>query len=347
MPFKTSGQARLSLSICSLETPQAIPLKFVSFVSKEPEDVVIRARIFLAADLVAGVGYSLQLVLWFLCVSYLWRQRNRGWRITFLLVYLIVLIAVETVFVVTTCLNVQFEYVDNRDYPGGPWQYHLYAQDSPINTTFDASLFVLTFLGDLLVLYRCWVFWSVFGIKMAIVATAFPSLALAASFVLGTAWVLQSTSHDLSFRLPASQSAVWTAYYVLSLAVNITLTGLITLRLLAYRRAHLKLLPSDHAKQYLSLAAIVVESAAIHTAFAIVLVISYGMQAPEAALFTVAASAAQVASYLIIYRVADGKAWSRNTLHLETMSSLVFTAAGREDAIPADPRRSDLNTSSL
>ncbi|KAI0671074.1 hypothetical protein C8Q78DRAFT_991709 [Trametes maxima] len=129
---------------------------------------------------------------------------------------------------------------------------------------------------------------------MAFVTTVIPALALGASLALGTTWVIQSTSHSLSLRLPSSQSVGGVAYYGLSLAVNIMLTGLITLRLLAYRRAHLKLLPLYHAKQYLSLAAIMVESAAIHTAFAIVFVILYGTQAPVATMFTVAALAAKL-----------------------------------------------------
>lgn len=93
--------------------------------------------------------------------------------------------------------------------------------------------------------------------------------------------------------------AFGTAYYAVSLALNVILTALITGRLLAYRRAHIALLPADHARQYLSLVAIVVESAAIHTAFAVAFVTSYGLNAPANVLLMGFASAAQVRRFAV------------------------------------------------
>ena len=42
-------------------------------------------------------------------------------------------------------------FIDNRNYPGGPWAYFLATQNLPINVIFYATLFVLTFLADLLI----------------------------------------------------------------------------------------------------------------------------------------------------------------------------------------------------
>ncbi|OJT13645.1 hypothetical protein TRAPUB_9834 [Trametes pubescens] len=300
--------------------------------SDESEDNLSLERYFLAGDLIIGVGYGLQLVLWFLCTSYLWRKRNRGWMSTLLLIYLAVLLVTETVFVVAEGLNIQHIYVDNRNFPGGPWRYHLSSQTSATNVTFNASIFVLTFLGDLLVLWRCWVVWSAFDTGIAVTAVSLPVLILSGSFVLGAIWTLQSSHPELAIYRSVPL-AFGTAYYAVSLALNVILTALITGRLLAYRRAHIALLPADHARQYLCLVAVVVESAAIHTAAAIAFVTSYGLSAPANVLLMGLASAAQqVASYLIIYRVADGKAWSRDMPRLETITSLKF--ASREDPLP-------------
>lgn len=74
---------------------------------------------------------------------------------TLLLIYLAVLLGTETVFVVAEGLGVQHIYVDGRSFPGGPWRYHLFSQASAANVTFNASIFVLTFLGDLLVVRFC------------------------------------------------------------------------------------------------------------------------------------------------------------------------------------------------
>ena len=46
-------------------------------------------------------------------------------------------------------------YIDNRNFPGGPWAYFLSDQNYlPINVIFYATLSVLTFLADLLVVSK-------------------------------------------------------------------------------------------------------------------------------------------------------------------------------------------------
>ena len=42
-------------------------------------------------------------------------------------------------------------YIDNRNYPGGPWQYFLDTQNLAVNVMFYATLFLITFMCDLLV----------------------------------------------------------------------------------------------------------------------------------------------------------------------------------------------------
>ena len=61
------------------------------------------------------------------------------------------LIVAETVFAVTQGKIIQLMYIQHRGYPGGPWQYFLDTQYLAVNVVFDATLFVGTFLCDLLV----------------------------------------------------------------------------------------------------------------------------------------------------------------------------------------------------
>ena len=82
---------------------------------------------------------------------YLWRQRQRNWKTIFLLGYLTLLMSIETIFCIVQARTVQVIYIENRNYPGGPWQYFLDTQYLAINVMFYATLFVLTFLCDLLV----------------------------------------------------------------------------------------------------------------------------------------------------------------------------------------------------
>jgi hypothetical protein len=110
---------------------------------------------------------------------------------------------------------------------------------------------------------------------------------------MGTLWTLQSSEPGLSLysKLPM---AYGTSYYIISLSVNIMLTLLITVRLLWYRRIVSESLSPEHATQYLSLAAILVESAALYSVFALMFIISYAINNPINQIFLGVASAAQV-----------------------------------------------------
>lgn len=61
------------------------------------------------------------------------------------------MLAVSTLFAAVQAHTVQDVYVDNRNYPGGPWTYFLSSQTKAHNVMFYATLFLLTFLADLLV----------------------------------------------------------------------------------------------------------------------------------------------------------------------------------------------------
>lgn len=61
------------------------------------------------------------------------------------------LMSIEITFVGVQANTVQMIYIDNRNYPGGPWQYFLDTQQLAVNVMFYATLFILTFLSDLLV----------------------------------------------------------------------------------------------------------------------------------------------------------------------------------------------------
>lgn len=74
----------------------------------------------------------------------------------FLLAYIIILFCVETIFEAVQARTVQVIYIDNRAYPGGPWQYFLDTQNLAINVIFYATTFVLTFLSDFLVVNTSW-----------------------------------------------------------------------------------------------------------------------------------------------------------------------------------------------
>ncbi|KAF8079141.1 hypothetical protein FPV67DRAFT_1467657 [Lyophyllum atratum] len=292
-----------------------------------PEEVFLE-RTFVAGDFVCGTGYGAQLVLYASCAIFLWNTRNTRSQSRYLLAYITVLISIETLFMIVQARTVQDMYIDNRNYPGGPWVYFLATQNLPINVLFYATLFLLTFLSDLLVLWRCWVIWNAAGRYTAYAVTFFPALLLLASFVIGTLWTLQSSQPGLSLYSALPQ-AYGTAYYIISLSVNILLTILIISRLVMYRRKVLASLPDDHAKHYVSLATIMVESAALYSILALIFIITYAINNPLNQIFLGAASSGQqIAGYLIIYRLAEGRAWGQDTLtqHAQGLPPMLFAS---------------------
>ncbi|RDX50536.1 hypothetical protein OH76DRAFT_455853 [Lentinus brumalis] len=313
------------------------PQPGVYYGPDEDENTKDLERYFIAGDFVCGVGYGIMLVLWTSCVRYLWSQRRRSPKTTLLLVYLCLIFVVETIFCIVQARTVQVIYIENRNYPGGPWQYFLDTQYLAINVMFYATLFILTFLCDLLVLWRCWVVWIAAGPAIAYGVITLPSVMLLASFVMGTLWTLQSSQPNLSMY-SAQPLAFGIAYYTLSLGVNIILTSFIILRLMFYRRTHLAHLPPQHAKQYLSLATVIIESAALYSVFSVAFLVSYAMQQPINQIWLGFAQAAQqISTYLIVHRVAIGTAWTSNAMESHTVTD--YHTATRPGDMGHDQKR--------
>ncbi|KAJ3003869.1 hypothetical protein NUW54_g5086 [Trametes sanguinea] len=255
-------------------------------------------RYVLAGDFVSGVGYGILVVLWVSCIGRLWEKSQGSWATTVLLCYITLLLFVETAFSIVQARTVQLIYIENRNYPGGPWNYFVETQNQAINVLHYATIFAGVFLCDVLMLWRNWIIWTAGNPNRAAVylVKLVPAITL-----------------NRIFRKEAR--AYGTAYYTLSLGLNVLLTVLITVRLLTYRRSLLKYLPAAHSNPYLSLCSVLVESAALHSAFAVAFLVSYAIKAPINALWLAVASAAQpIATFLIIYRVADGKAWTQRTV---------------------------------
>ena len=106
---------------------------------------------------------GIQVVLFGSCVTILYSQYSRSLRSSssylikgdkralLLLSYITLLFVIESIYTAVQARTVQLMYIDNRNYPGGPWAYFLATQNLPVNVMFYATLFVLTFLSDLLV----------------------------------------------------------------------------------------------------------------------------------------------------------------------------------------------------
>ncbi|KAG6902742.1 hypothetical protein C0995_012406 [Termitomyces sp. Mi166 len=127
----------------------------------EPPETIFLERTFLAADFLGGTGYGeymdatgvnfelkvlipksfsgAELVLYASCSSFLWKTRHTRAVSRYLLAYMTLLISIETLFMIVQAKTVQDIYIDNRNYPGGPWAYFLATQNLAINVMFYAT----------------------------------------------------------------------------------------------------------------------------------------------------------------------------------------------------------------
>lgn len=128
---------------------------------------------------------------------------------------------------------------------------------------------------------------------------------------MGTLWTLQSSQPGLSLY-SALPLAYGTSFYSISLGLNIILTILIIVRILFYRRHLLKSLPEEFASHYVSLATIIVESAAIYSIFAILFLITYAVNNPANQVLLAFASTAQVPSTSFHSNLEKCRHWLMN-----------------------------------
>jgi len=301
-----------------------------SYGPDEDSGTILLERTFLAGDFINGMTFGIIICMYCSCFQVLWAQRKTRRFSTFLLAYITILFITLLIFCAVSAGTVQQIYIDNRNYPGGPWQYFLATQNLAINVLFLATFFLLTFLADSLIFWRCWIIWSASRKLTAIIGVLFPGLLLAASFALGTLWVLQSSQPGLSFY-SALPLAFGTAYYSLSIGMNVILTILITGKLLLYRR-RFKTASGAHnpVNFYTSLLTIFVESAALYSTFAICFLVTYAINNPLNQVFLGFTTAAQqISAYLIVYRLAAGTAWQKDTLEKKMVSTIQYNVNTR------------------
>ena len=240
----------------------------------------------------------------------------------------------------------QLAFIDNRNFPGGPSAFENDEFSIPVDELGNVAFVLNNWLCDAVIVstsvicrvrlamvaefvwqvWRCMVIYK--GCRLPLWAIMFsPCLLFLASFgtsstisfivmdfynavwlAMGLMWLLQISSSG-----PFENSSInWTIpYFTLSLSLNILVTIAIVLRLLVYRHRIAGVLGSSHGSQYTSIAAMIVESAAIYSVFSICFLIPFALNSSISQIFLQALGQVQTSStLLIIFRVAQGKGWS-------------------------------------
>ncbi|KAH0831246.1 hypothetical protein J3R83DRAFT_13860 [Lanmaoa asiatica] len=292
----------------------------------QPPQVYVEGT-WLYGAIVTAILYGIIVVLYLMCARSLWGQiRSRDGAQTknwFFFIYVNFIFALSTLYVAANSKITQLGFIDHRDYPGGPSAYEINTSSPPLNTAFVVS----NWCADALMIWRCVVVYR--DSKFHRIVTGFGCLMFLASVgkrlfhwvdppsplwvfaVTGSLWVIIVSQ-------PAQSATGWMSfsflfpYLSVSLAINIFICILTVLRLLYHRACISRVLGPGYGMLYTSFAAMIVESAAVYAICSLLYLVPYAINSPLANAFMQILGEAQViAPLLIIYRVSEGKAWTR------------------------------------
>jgi hypothetical protein len=249
-----------------------------------------------------------------MCFHLLFRQMNRmNYKKNLpLLMYITITFILSTLFMAALADFTQLAFIQYRDYPGGPNEFENNMFGIPVDNLGNVCAFLTMILSDGLVVWRCMVIYRGCMVPMWIIML-FPGLMYLASTAMGIMFLLQVTTNSPYF---SSTNVNYTVPYLsLSLALNIIITIVIVLRLLTYRHRITKVLGSDYGTQYTSIAAMIIESAALYSTISVAFLTLFLLNNPISATFIQSLTQIQIiAMFLIVFRVAQGKSWSQDTM---------------------------------
>ncbi|KAG2097497.1 uncharacterized protein F5147DRAFT_714896 [Suillus discolor] len=285
-----------------------------SWTPDESSETLLEEKGWLQGAVVSSIAYGIGVTLFFMCFHLLIRQMTRtNYKKSLpLLIYITIDFILGTLFMASLADFTQLAFIQYRDYPGGPNAFENNMFGIPVDNLGNVCGFLMMALSDGLVVWRCMVIYRGCVVPVWIIML-FPCLMFAASIVMGIMWLLQLTSNSPFFT---STNINYTVPYLsLSLALNIIITIVIVLRLLTYRHRITKALGSRFGAQYTSIAAMIVESAALYSAFSLALLILFLLNNPISETFIESLPQIQmIAMLLIVFRVAQGKGWSQDTM---------------------------------
>ncbi|PAV21721.1 hypothetical protein PNOK_0167800 [Pyrrhoderma noxium] len=214
----------------------------------------------------------------------------------------------------------QLMWIEHRDFPGGPVAYFIANSsiwDQDLGTT---AAMVTNWLGDGLLLYRCWIIWN---LRWSVILA--PALIYIGSIAMGIMTVIKSASPN-SYFFKGVTVNFGVPWICLSVSMNILVTTLICTRILLVRHQAQASLGDNDMKLYTSIMAILVESSLPFSLLGVVFVVTYAMDLDISLAFAnIWGVFAALSPQFIILRVALGRAWTRDIASHTGVTSMHFT----------------------
>ncbi|KAF8193015.1 hypothetical protein BJ912DRAFT_253649 [Pholiota molesta] len=265
-----------------------------SWIPQEDAATLLSERTWLSGAILTGVGYGAVVTLYCFCFRQLLKSMNSSNRLQrlSLLVYITLITLCGTLFMAACARMTELSFVDFRLYPGGPAAFENNMFSIPVDELGNVTFVLANWFADALIVWRCMIIYRNCRFP-TIYVMAIPCLAYLGSFSMGVMWLVQ---------VSASQSSPWSTssinftppYFWLSLALNITMTLAIVARLLVFKWRISSVLGPKFGSQYTGIAAMLVESALLSSAFALLFLIPFALNHPLANTFIQLLSQTQV-----------------------------------------------------
>jgi len=304
--------------------------------ANETPTQIFLERTFLNAGYLTGFGYGVQLALYLACAKILWERASEGvpYRKTswFLLGYISVLCILDTMWTGVSAYGLQATFIDNRNYPspdgvtpGGPIAFLNVEFTLPFNIVGQIVFTLGNIMADALLLWRCRVIWTSSSGRTGDYVIAFPALMLLANTAMGIMFGIETCSPEGSGLFGSGTASFAIPYFAISLSLNIILTLLIVGKIWFHQREMAKAFGNKNFGRYYSVIVMMfIESAAMYSIISILVLVTFALGNPINQIWLGLSPAVQMTSnYLIIYRVAHGKAWSSNTTITATQTNSI------------------------
>ncbi|EIM83598.1 uncharacterized protein STEHIDRAFT_160176 [Stereum hirsutum FP-91666 SS1] len=228
-----------------------------------------------------------------------------------LIAFTLIMFSLAVSFIGLYTRNFQLQFIENRNYPGGPMAWG--------RTQFSSARFVspivisvvISWLADGFLIYRCLVIFHFNLYLLALLVALFFASMVSGIFFLNE--TIQSGT-----GLYSVDTVAWgLARVILTTVLNIVLAILIAGRLLFFRRSLRRALGTSQALSvpYISIAAMVIESSMICALSFLAFAIPYALNSHVANLFLPSSFIMPVLSTILInMRVASRRAWDSRTM---------------------------------
>ncbi|KAK7688187.1 hypothetical protein QCA50_008557 [Cerrena zonata] len=253
-----------------------------------------------------SIAYGMHILIYSTCAYYLIHEGRKGnWK---WLTYITLLLALGTLNIAINMHLEEVDWINERNFPGGPLAHLISSQSSALNVAGDVASDLVPFFADGLLIYRVYIVWGKW--YMAVI----PGIALLATLALGILSAVQTAQPNaslwsngvLNFTVP---------FFSLTMALNIFLTLLLIFRLLYMRHQLRSTIGPQYGRTYTSIATMILESALPNALISFIFVVLYAIHNPAAnLLLPLQVQLNCFSPVLIILRVTRGRAWTANTV---------------------------------